>query len=359
MDRLFRFVIAVAGGAGALAQIPPATQPGAFSTTQPSSAPAIAAIVDGHAILEADVEALVQERTPPDVLDSPGAASLMEHYRKNVRELLIDRFLLDREAQRRGVRLTDADMARDMEEELRAYLSDNGLTREEFAEQLRRERGQTIEQFLAQRVVDPEIRRIRLHARLIQSRFPEEVRVSDEEIRSFYEKNAERRYTRPDMVRASQILIATSQMGDDEKAAARRRAEQIRTELLNGADFTTLARQHSDCPSKHMDGDLGWFPRKGTQVEAIAEAAFNLRVGQISDIVESPLGYHIIKLTGRQDARRISLDQARYGIQLFLEAQKINRLKKQLAGELRAAARIEYPQGDPPEQIRRSATQPN
>ncbi|MBW2457113.1 MAG: peptidylprolyl isomerase, partial [Deltaproteobacteria bacterium] len=68
-------------------------------------------------------------------------------------------------------------------------------------------------------------------------------------------------------------------------------------EIAGGADFTALAQQHSDCPSGKSGGDLGPFGR-GQMVKAFEETTFGMEVGALSDVVETPFGYHLIKRTG-------------------------------------------------------------
>ncbi len=86
-------------------------------------------------------------------------------------------------------------------------------------------------------------------------------------------------------IRASHILVKT-----------REKAEEILEELKMGADFAKLAREHSECPSKKRGGDLGKFTR-GKMVKSFERAAFDLKKGQISDIVQTQFGYHIILRT--------------------------------------------------------------
>ncbi|MFQ5820442.1 MAG: peptidylprolyl isomerase [Candidatus Heimdallarchaeota archaeon] len=86
-------------------------------------------------------------------------------------------------------------------------------------------------------------------------------------------------------IRASHILVKT-----------REKAEEILEELKMGADFAKLAREHSECPSKKRGGDLGRFTR-GKMVKSFERAAFALKTGQFSDVVQTQFGYHIIRRT--------------------------------------------------------------
>ena len=102
-------------------------------------------------------------------------------------------------------------------------------------------------------------------------------------------------------VRASHILLMYA--GSQRSTATRSQQEaqtqiaSLKTELDGGADFGDLARQHSDCPSGRQGGDLGNFGR-GQMVGAFEDAAFSMEVGQVSDVVETGFGYHIIQRTG-------------------------------------------------------------
>ena len=102
-------------------------------------------------------------------------------------------------------------------------------------------------------------------------------------------------------VKASHILLMYQ--GSARSTATRTRDEaiqlinDIKTQLDGGADFATLAQQHSDCPSGRKGGDLGMFG-KGQMVPAFEQSAFGMDVGGVSDVVETDFGYHIITRTG-------------------------------------------------------------
>jgi peptidyl-prolyl cis-trans isomerase SurA len=107
---------------------------------------------------------------------------------------------------------------------------------------------------------------------------------------------------RPATVSLKQIVVAP-QPTAAAKAAALVRAESILVQLRHGADFETMARRYSDDPgTKDRGGDLGWFRRGQGMVQAFERVAFSLRPGQVSGIVETPFGYHIIKVDRVQPA---------------------------------------------------------
>ncbi|MCA9578121.1 MAG: peptidylprolyl isomerase [Polyangiales bacterium] len=102
-------------------------------------------------------------------------------------------------------------------------------------------------------------------------------------------------------VRASHILLmyagSARSTATRSKADAERLIAELKTQLDQGSDFAGLARAHSDCPSGSGGGDLGAFGR-GSMVKPFEDAAFSMNVGDVSGVVETDFGYHIIKRTG-------------------------------------------------------------
>ena len=124
--------------------------------------------------------------------------------------------------------------------------------------------------------------------------------VTENDANNYYSGNP-KEFETPEQVKASHILIAsdtsdTSVDPNDAKAKALAKAEQLLAQLKDGADFAELAKANSTCPSASKGGDLGFFS-KGDMVAPFEEAAFALEPGQLSDIVETKFGYHIIKRT--------------------------------------------------------------
>jgi len=166
------------------------------------------------------------------------------------------------------------------------------------------------------------------------------ITVSEEESKKFYDQNADK-FRQDEKVRASHILCGIdAKASAEEKKKAREKAERLRKELANGADFATLAKENSTCPSSKQGGDLGFFG-KGQMVQPFEQAAFALKPGEISDVVETQFGYHIIKQTERTKAETVPFSAARPRIEEYLKNQKVNTAVGDFLTELRKTAKIE------------------
>ncbi len=168
------------------------------------------------------------------------------------------------------------------------------------------------------------------------------VKVTDEEVGAFYKEN-EAQFEEPEQVQCSHILLRVAPEAPPEaKAAVRKKAEELRARCLKGEDFGALAREHSEDPgSKDDGGDLGLFPRE-RMVPPFATAAFALaKIGDVSEVVETQFGYHIIKLTGREAANRQTLEEVKGPIADYLRSMRLDEVVKGKVTELKAAAKID------------------
>lgn len=149
------------------------------------------------------------------------------------------------------------------------------------------------------------------------------VTVTEEESKKFYDQNPDK-FNRAETVRASHILLGVdAKASAEDKKKAREKAEKLRKDLAGGADFAALAKENSTCPSSQQGGDLGFFG-KGQMVPAFEKAAFALKPGEVSDIVETQFGYHIIKLMEKKPVETVPFKDVRPRIEEFLKGQKVS-----------------------------------
>lgn len=154
--------------------------------------------------------------------------------------------------------------------------------------------------------------------------FQPAVTVTDREIERNYNENLPS-YEIPGQVRASHILLKTA---ENDEAQVRQRAEEVLAQVNAGGDFAALARQYSEDTTAEQGGDLGFFGA-GEMVPEFEQAAFSLGVGGTSGLVRSPYGFHIIKVTERQDAIDRPLDSVRDEIRQTLVREKAVGLMEQ------------------------------
>lgn len=145
-----------------------------------------------------------------------------------------------------------------------------------------------------------------------------QVKVNEDEMKKYYDENSAR-YNEPEQRRARHILFKVSSDDRPEiKAAKKTEAERILTKLKNNGDFIQLATQYSDDPSKTKGGDLGFFSR-GKMVKTFEDAVFSLKKGEISGLIESPYGYHLVKVEEIIPEKMQSFNEVKESIQKELE----------------------------------------
>ena len=133
-------------------------------------------------------------------------------------------------------------------------------------------------------------------------------RVDEEEKISYFESNIS--VFNGEKVKASHILIDTTKLKTAaELENAKQKIEEVKKEIDNGADFAETARKYSTCPSAENGGDIGFFQRNGSLVEEFAEAAFLMEVGEISEPVKTQFGYHIIKVTDKEEGKDVKYEE--------------------------------------------------
>jgi len=278
----------------------------------------------------AEVGRLTQQlstRATPEQLEEMGAA-----IRKQAVENIVRRLLFEDAADVEGITISDESIDARIseikegfpsEEVFAQRLGEIGVTEDELRKDL--ESSMRVEALLAKHTGDI-------------------AAASEKEIADFYAASSHQ-FDRPERIRASHILIATDEGASAPKRAEKRmQAARVLGILEEGADFSQLATQKSECPSRSRGGDLGFFER-GQMIKEFEDAAFALDVGEVSGIVETKFGYHIIKVTGHEDAHTVPLDEVKDQIAAFLDSKKKQAAVDDYAESLRSEAAIEY--GDP------------
>ncbi|WP_298271019.1 peptidylprolyl isomerase [Geobacter sp.] len=175
---------------------------------------------------------------------------------------------------------------------------------------------------------------------LVEKEIASKVTVTEAEAKKFYDENIDR-FKQPETVRASHILVgADAKATPEEKKKAREKAEAILKKLQEGADFAETAKKESSCPSSAQGGDLGVFG-KGQMVPAFEKAAFALKPGEMSGVVETQFGYHIIKLTEKHDAKTTGFDEVKDRIMQYLKGQQVQKGIGEYVENLKKKGKIE------------------
>lgn len=183
-------------------------------------------------------------------------------------------------------------------------------------------------------------RRDLLISKFVETSIVPKIKVTEEDARKFYDQNQDK-FTRNETVKASHILIGVDPKATaEEKKKAREKAEKLHKELVAGADFAALAKGNSTCPSNQQGGDLGFFG-KGQMVPPFEKAAFAMKPGEISDVVETQFGYHIIKVTEKKPAETVSFKEAQTKIEEYLKGQKVNAAVAEYVADAKKSAKIE------------------
>jgi peptidyl-prolyl cis-trans isomerase SurA len=270
--------------------------PAAAQARPPQATDGIVAIVGTHPILWSEVlEVIGQQRSQGAQLpqDSAGAAD----FAKNILNNLIDeQVLLQRATGDTSITVADADLTQTVDRQI-GQIRSQFPSDQEFLRQLRSAGFGTQDEY--RKWMTEQARKSEMQRRLVQKYQSAgkmvRVAVSDVDVNEAYEREKAKFPKRPPAVTFRQLVIAP-QASQPALDRARAKAESLLAEIRRGADFEQVARRESqDSASKELGGDLGWN-RRGELVQEFEQMMFALAPGQVSPLVLTPYGFHIIKV---------------------------------------------------------------
>lgn len=300
----------------------------------------LAVTVNGVDINESQIEAQLKPMLEKIGTQLPSA--FVEQYKKQLRQRVLDKIiieqLLDEKVKAAKIVVTDEEII----EQIKKMTSQQQppLSMEDF-KALIEASGQSFDD------VKLRIQKGLAYQKLMEAQWAGKINIKEEDAKKYYSENKSK-FETPEQVRASHILIKPDTTDPNQaKATARAKAESLLKQIKGGADFAELARANSDCPSSKQGGDLNFFGR-GQMVPAFEKAAFALKPGQVSDVVETQFGYHIIKATDHKDASATPFEQAKDDILKLLTQTKQAEFAEEYIKSLKADANIVYPPGKEP-----------
>ncbi|MFC1668353.1 peptidylprolyl isomerase [Chlamydiota bacterium] len=284
----------------------------------------IVAIVNDEIITQSDIDFMI---TPlyakyKDKLSSADLTRKMEEARKEALQQLIDRTVIIQEAQKKEIKVSDDDIDKRLSAIRKKFNSE-----EEFLEALRRDD-------LTVQDMKEKIREQLLIKKITREEVTASILVSPKEIESYYVAH-KYEFGEKEKVKISHILVKKSDTYD-----VILRINDIHERLKGGEDFQALARKHSQGPHAKKGGDIGYI-EKGQMLPEIEQAAFSLDVGEISKIIKSDIGFHIIKVHLRKEERIKPLLEVWVEIKEFLFQKKAIAAHTEWVRKLRKKSYIE------------------
>jgi len=314
-----------------------AVEMGSPSTLQQAKENTMVVSVNDEEITVSDVDratsillAQYRNQIPPDRLAEARTA-----LRKQAVENLINQSLLLGEAEKRGIQpeqqAVDARYAEvsgrfSSPEEFQSAMASMGLSKETFEDEIKQD--------------------LKIES-LLDGQLKEVKNVTEEDVSAFYRDHPDS-FRSNEQVRASHILLRVEATAPEEDRSQKRlELAALKGQIDKGADFGQLASDHSDCPSKARGGDLGYFER-GKMVKPFEDAAFEMKVGDVSEIVETQFGYHLIKVTDHQDPRTAPFEEVKGQIENMLSRQARDKVVSEYLAQLRGSAEITYAEAPQP-----------
>lgn len=315
---------AASPGAAAPLAAPPA-QPFPQALPLPAQLPAVIATVNSEPVERWELEAAI--KAVEGRVGSPIPPDRRNEIVRGLIDQLVAFHVLAQEAHARKLDPTDAELA----ERLGQYKG--GFDNDGAFQQALAAQGMTLDQLKKQTHLGLRV------SKVVDAEITSRIAVPDADVERFYKENTDR-FKQGESVHASHILIGLPKGADTaQKQQAQAKAEQV-LKQVKGADFAKLAREHSQDSSAANGGDLGFFPQ-GQMEPTFEKAAFALKPGDTSGIVETPFGFHIIKVHERRPPRTATLAEVGGQIKAFLTDEQRQQKMTAFVDQAKARMKIE------------------
>jgi len=287
------------------------------------------AVVNGTVIMRQELEnEVTRTKNRMAAQGQPVADDTIEKMNQKILDQLIDMEILLQESQKQKIQITDTSVADHLAKFKARYPSTEAY--EKALKELN----------ISETDLKENTRKGLAVQELIEKQVTSKIEISDADRRSFYDSNPNF-FEQPEQVEARHILIKLDPK--DDKALQEKALEKIKEvqqQVKAGEDFADLVKKYSEGPSGKNGGDLGYFGR-GQMVKPFEDAAVGLEPGQISDIVKTRFGYHLIMVTGKKAARTIPYEEVKEKIGSHLKQQKTSESVKVYIEKLKKEAKIE------------------
>ena len=237
--------------------------------------------------------------------------SQLQELRSRTLDYLIDQEVLFQQAKAEGI---SADEEK-VEKQLQQYKQQSG-GESQFKQAL-------AQQGMSEKQLETDVRKQLILQKFIQNEFESDISISDEEARDFYKKNPDY-FTQKEQVKTQHIIIQVKEDAAEAKVTeARKKIEKVQEQLEKGVDFAELAKQFSEGPSSKNGGSLG-FVQRGQMVPTFEKTAFSLDPGEVSDIIRTQFGFHIVKVTDRKEEETSPYEEVKSDIINHLKTVKMD-----------------------------------
>jgi peptidyl-prolyl cis-trans isomerase C len=297
---------------------------------QPTATAGKAAIVNGVIIQEEEVNRglLYQQQRMLATTGQVIRPEMMTEARKIVLEELINRELLYQQSRKKGVVIDDTQVNEQLDRLRKQYPNEQA-----FKEAL-------AEDHLSEDALKSQIRMSLAVQKFVEKEFGGNLDVPEAEAKAFYDQHPEY-FTQPEAIRVSEILIKVDPKAEGaKKQEARKKLEDIQKRLQKGEDFAILAKDFSQSASAAQGGDLGTVPR-GRMPQDFDDAAFSLKPGEVSGVVETGLGFQLIKVHEKTPQKVVPFKEVEEKIRQHLANQKLKQRVDDYLTEMKKTAKIE------------------